>query len=91
MKSRQMIEQFQTKIRKGKPNAEEKKALEERGVSRTDRKAYKTALIEYRQEVAKKKAEIDANKPLIETDVDILKDIRNLLKEQQTNKETTKK
>lgn len=85
MKSRKMIEEFQIKVRKGKPNAEEKKALQEKGVSPKDRKAYKLALEEYRQEVAKKKAEEEANKPLIETDIDILKDIRSLLKEQATN------
>lgn len=84
MKSRQMIEEFNTKLRKGKPTEEERKALEERGVSRSNRKEYKEALVAYRQEVAKKKAEEAANKPLIETDIDILKDIRNLLKEQQT-------
>ena len=83
MKSRQMIEDFNTKLRKGKPTEEERKALEERGVSKNNRKEYKEALIAYRQEVTKKKAEEAANKPLIETDIDILKDIRNLLKEQQ--------
>lgn len=84
MKSRQMIEEFNTKLRKGRPTEEERKALEERGVSRSNRKEYKEALVAYRQEVAKKKAEEAANKPLIETDIDILKDIRNLLKDQQT-------
>lgn len=85
MKSRQMIDEFNTKLRKGKPTEEERKALEERGVSKSDRKAYKEALVAYREEVAKKKAEEAANKPLIETDIDILKDIRNLLKEQKEN------
>lgn len=90
MKSRKMIEEFQSKIRKGRPTEEEKKALEEKGISRADRKAYKLALEEYRKEVAKKKMEEEVNKPLIETDIDILKDIRNLLKEQANNKETKK-
>jgi len=80
-----MIDEFNTKLRKGKPTEEERKALEERGVSKSDRKAYKEALVAYREEVAKKKAEEAANKPLIETDIDILKDIRNLLKEQKEN------
>ncbi len=90
MKSRQMIESFNAKMNKGKPTAEEKKALEEKGVNKSDKKAYKEALEAYRQEVAAKKAEEAANKPLIETDLDILKDIRNLLKEQQEVKTETK-
>ena len=91
MKSRKMIEEFQTKIRKGKPTEEEKKALAEKGISKADKKAYKEALMAHRQEVAKKKMEEEANKPLIETDIDILKDIRNLLKEQKENTETKTK
>jgi len=85
MKSRQMIEEFQAKIRKGRPTAEERKALAEKGIKFTDKKAYKEALMKYRQEVAKKKAEEEANKPIIETDLDILKDIRDLLKDKQNS------
>ena len=33
MKSRKMIEEFQIKVRKGKPSPEEKKALQEKGIS----------------------------------------------------------
>lgn len=90
MKSRQMINEFTTKISKGKPTEEERKVLKERGFKYTeDRKAYKEALIAYRKEVAEKKALEEANKPLIETDLSVLKDIRDLLKSQAET--TTKK
>lgn len=85
MKSRKIIEDFKTKIRKGRPTSEERKVLAERGIKFTDKKAYKEALMEYRQEIAKKKAEEEANKPIIEKDIDVLKDIRNLLKEQNNS------
>lgn len=91
MKSRQMIQSVSTRISKGQPTEEEKKVLKERGVSRTDRKAYKEALIAYRKEVADKKAAEEANKPLIETDIDILKDIRELLKANAEAKTDSKK
>ena len=91
MKSRQLIENFSVKVKKGRPTKEERKVLAERGVSMKDRKAYKEALIAYRQEVLEKKRAEEANKPLIETDIDILKDIRTLLKSQQqpTTPQTT--
>ena len=91
MKSRQMIENFQVKVKKGKPTEDEKKALAERGVNAKDRKAYKEALMAYRQEVADKKKAEEANKPLIETDIDVLKDIRALLKAQAEEKTTKSK
>ncbi len=87
MKSREMFDKAQNKIHDGIPTEEEKKVLKERGVSIKNRKAYRKALIAYRKEVADKKAEQEANKPLIETDIDILKDIRELLKKE---KEETK-
>lgn len=86
MKSRQMIDNMSAKVKKGRPTAEERKALEERGVSIKDRAAYKEALNAYRKEVAEKKAAEAANKPLIETDIDVLKDIRDMLKASQENK-----
>ena len=91
MKSRQVIENISTKVNKGKATAEEKKVLAERGVSTKDRKAYKEALVAYRQELLDKKKEEDANKPLIETDIDVLKDIRELLKSQNEAKTTKSK
>ena len=91
MKSRQVIENISTKVNKGKATAEEKKVLAERGVSTKDRKAYKEALVAYRQELLDKKKEEDANKPLIETDIDVLKDIRELLKAQSAKETKSKK
>ena len=91
MKSRQMIDSFSSKVKKGRATEEEKKALAERGVSTKDRKAYKEALIAYRKELADKKKEQEANKPLIETDIDVLKDIRELLKAQAEEKTTKSK
>lgn len=91
MKSRQMIDSFSSKVKNGKATAEEKKALAERGVSTKDRKAYKEALLAYRKELADKKKEEEANKPLIETDIDVLKDIRELLKAQAEEKTTKSK
>lgn len=91
MKSRQVIENISTKVNKGKATAEEKKVLAERGVSTKDRKVYKEALMAYRQELADKKKAEEANKPLIETDIDVLKDIRELLKSQNEAKSTKSK
>jgi large conductance mechanosensitive channel len=90
MKSRQMIETMQAKARKGRATEEERKILKERGFSIKDRVAYRQALKDYRAEVIAKKAEEEANKPLIETDIDVLKDIRELLKAQQTTNEEKK-
>lgn len=91
MKSRQLIDNFSTKVKKGKPTAEEKKVLAERGVSIKNKKKYKEELMAYRKEVAEKKKAEEANKPLIETDIDVLKDIRELLKSQQVEKKESKK
>lgn len=91
MKSSEMFKSVQTKALAGKATAEEKKALEERGVDKKDRKAYKAALLAYRQELADKKAEEEKNKPVPETEADVLKEIRDLLKEQSKTKTTNKK
>ena len=88
MKSSEMIKTAQTKAVQNKPTAEEKKVLAERGVDKKDKKAYKEALIAYRAEIAQLKAEEEANKPKVETDTDLLKEIRDLLKNsQQKNKD----
>ena len=90
-KSREVINNTKVKVEKGKATTEEKKILNERGVKFINRKEYKKALKQLRQEVAEKKAEeqreAEANKPVIETDLDILRDIRTLL---QKNVEETK-
>jgi DNA segregation ATPase FtsK/SpoIIIE-like protein len=80
MKSSELFKNAQDKVTKGKPTAEEKKLLEEKGVSKKDRKAYKQALVELRTEIAEQKALEEANKPKAETDTDVLKEIRDLLK-----------
>ncbi|MBQ3048122.1 MAG: large conductance mechanosensitive channel protein MscL [Clostridia bacterium] len=83
MKSSEMLKTAQAKATKNKATADERKVLEERGFDKKDKKAYKDALIAYRAEVAELKAQEEANKPKVETDVELLKDIRDLLKAQQ--------
>ena len=83
MKSSEMIKTAQAKATQNKPTAEEKKVLQERGVDKKDKKAYKEALLAYRAEVAELKAQEEANKPKVETDTELLKDIRDLLKANQ--------
>lgn len=83
MKSSEMFRRAQIKVQEGKATKEEAEALKERGVDKKDKKAYKAALLEYRKELAEKAAEEEANKPVIETEADVLKDIRDLLKAQQ--------
>ncbi len=83
MKSSEIIRNTQLKVNEGKATEEEKQALKEKGINKKDKKAYKTALLEYRKEVAEKKALEEANKPIIETEADLLKEIRDLLKANQ--------
>ena len=80
MKSSELFKNTQARMEKGKPTAEEKKLLAEKGVNKKDKKAYKQALVELRAEIAEQKAFEEANKPKEETDFEILKDIRDLLK-----------
>ena len=80
MKSNEILRNAQSKAEKSRPTADEKKLLAERGVDKKDRKAYKEALIALRAEIAEKKAIEEANKPKVETDTDLLKEIRDLLK-----------
>ena len=86
MKSSEMFKNAQAKALEGKATAEEKKALEEKGVDKKDKKAYKAALLAYRKELAEKQAEEEANKPVPETEADLLKEIRDLLKAQKEAK-----
>lgn len=83
MKSSEMITKAKTNIKNGQATKEEKAVLKERGVSTKDRKAYKKALMEYRKELQEKEAEAKANEPKPETEADVLKEIRDLLKKQQ--------
>ncbi|MBR1984231.1 MAG: large conductance mechanosensitive channel protein MscL [Clostridia bacterium] len=86
MKSSEMFKNAQAKALEGKATAEENKALEEKGVDKKDKKAYKAALLAYRKELAEKQAEEEANKPVQETEADLLKEIRDLLKAQKESK-----
>ena len=80
MKSSEILRNAQKRTEKSKPTADEKKLLSERGVDKKDRKAYKEALSALRAELAEKKAIEEANKPKVETDTELLKEIRDLLK-----------
>ena len=85
MKSNEMFSKAKANIKKGQATKEEKAALKERGVDSKDKKAYKKALIEYRKELEEKAAQEKANQPKVETETDVLKEIRDLLKKQQNS------
>ncbi|MBQ9792288.1 MAG: large conductance mechanosensitive channel protein MscL [Clostridia bacterium] len=88
MKSNELMAKARENIKKGQATKEEKAALKERGVDPKDKKAYKAALLAYRKELEEKAAEEKANEKPVETETDVLKEIRDLLKAQQ---ESTKK
>lgn len=91
MKSHKALQNLNSEIAKSKPNKAQKAILRERGIDLKNHKAVKKALkVLAEEENAKKEAEL-ANKPKVETQEDILKDIRDLLKAQQviTPQETT--
>lgn len=89
-KSQDMINKTAKSIEKGIPNKAERKILKERGVNLKDAKAVRAALIqldeEKKAEEERKKAE-EAAKPKPETDLDVLKEIRELLKAQAVKEE----
>ena len=84
-KSQEVINKTAKSIEKGIPDKAERKILKQRGVNLKDPKAVREALIqldeEKKQEEERKKAE-EAAKPKPETDLDVLKEIRELLKAQ---------
>ena len=86
MKSSELLRKNAEEIKKSKPTKEEKAELQNRGVNKKDRKAYKEALEDLRKEKADAKAAEEAAKPKPETDSDVLKDIRDLLKAQAEKK-----
>lgn len=90
MKSSEMFKKTVKDIEKASPTKAEKKELKARGVNMKDRTAVKTALIALRkekEEVAKAEAErLEAEKAKVETDADVLRDIRDLLKAQTEEK-----
>ena len=93
MKSQQAFRNLNNEIHKSNPTKAQKKILKERGINLKDKKAVKAALEALAaEEQAKKDAEL-ANQPKVETQEDILRDIRELLKAQQvvpTESDTTK-
>lgn len=90
MKSSEMFKKTMKDIEKASPTKAEKKELKARGVNMKDRTAVKTALIALRkekEEEAKAEAErLEAEKAKVETDANVLRDIRDLLKAQTEEK-----
>lgn len=90
MKSSEMFKKTVKDIEKASPTKEEKKELKARGYDKKDRTAYKAGLLALRKEKEEaKKAEearLEAEKAKVETDADVLRDIRDLLKAQTTEK-----
>lgn len=90
MKSSEMFKKTVKDIEKASPTKEEKKELKARGYDKKDRIAYKAGLLTLRKEKEEaKKAEearLEAEKAKVETDADVLRDIRDLLKAQTTEK-----
>ena len=86
MKSKQLAQTMQEKAKAGKPTKEQKAILKERGVNLKDKEAVKAALATLAEEEAAKKAAEEAAKPVVETEADILKEIRELLKAQVESK-----
>lgn len=90
MKSSEMFKKTMKDIEKASPTKAEKKELKARGVNMKDRTAVKTALIALRkekEEEAKAEAKrLEAEKAKVETDADVLRDIRDLLKAQTEEK-----
>lgn len=91
-KSQDLINKTANHIEKGIPDKAERKILKKRGVNLKDPKAVREALIqldeEKKQEEERKKAE-EAAKPKPETDLDVLKEIRELLKAQAVKEATS--
>lgn len=94
MKSSEMFKHGMESYNKAKATKEEKAELAERGVNIKDRKAVKEAVVllraEKKAEADAKKAEEEAAKAAIETDSQLLKDIRDLLKAQAETKPAVK-
>lgn len=93
MKSSEMFKKTVSDIEKKSPTKEEKKELALRGINKKDRALYKEALIALRKEreearLAEKAAE-EASKQKVETEAELLKDIRDLLKNNQTQSTET--
>ena len=81
-KSRDFMKKTAKDLDKAYPDRKERKILKSRGVNLRDRKAVKEGLQQLLKEEEEAKAAAEANKPKPETQEDILKDIRALLKAQ---------
>ena len=79
MNSKNSFAKFENKVRKNFISKEDKKLLKSRNIDLKDKKACLLALAEIQKEEADKKALEEMNKPKIENQEDILKDIRLLL------------
>lgn len=86
--SRDMMKKTAKKIEKGTASKEERKILKERGVNLKDRNAVREGLLQLEKEEAERKAQEEANKPKVETEADLLKEIRDLLKAQAESNKT---
>ena len=87
-KSKDMMQKTADRIEKAYPNKKERKQLKERGVDLKDRKAVQEGLKQLLQEELDRKAQEEANKPKVETEADILKEIRDLMKAQAESNKT---
>jgi large conductance mechanosensitive channel len=84
---KKLNEQFNSELSKRYLTKDDKKLLKEKGYNLKDKKACLVAIQQIREDEAKKEAERKAQeelaKPKVETQEDILKDIRELLKEEK--------
>lgn len=85
MKAKQVAQTAKENAAKGKPTKEQKAILKERGVDLKDKAAVKAGLEQLNKEEEERKAQEEANKPKVETEADVLKEIRELLKVQVEN------
>lgn len=82
MNSKNTLKKLEKQVKKNKISEEDKQKLKDLGIDLKDRKACALALANIREEENKQKLLAEANKPKIESQEDILKDIRSLLQEQ---------
>ena len=81
-KSRDFMKKTAEDLDKAYPDRKERKILKQRGVNLKDRQAVKEGLLQLIKEEEEAKAAAEANKPVVEKQEDILKDIRALLQAQ---------
>jgi large conductance mechanosensitive channel len=81
-KSRDLMKKTAADLDKAYPDRKERKILKSRGVNLRDRQAVKEGLLQLIKEEEEAKAAAEANKPVVEKQEDILKDIRALLQAQ---------